>query len=173
MYAAIAAGRRLSDRLFGPPAFRDAKVSYENVPTVVFSHPPIGTVGLTERQATERYGADNVHVYCSTFSNLYYGPWEVPPEDKPKTAMKLVCAGTTDLVVGLHAIGMGVDEMLQGFALALKLGATKADFDACVAVHPTAAEEFVTLHPWGLGREASGARVSPLNGNAAPEPLLE
>mmetsp|Transcript_2609 Transcript_2609/g.3994 ORF Transcript_2609/g.3994 Transcript_2609/m.3994 type:complete len:91 (+) Transcript_2609:359-631(+) len=88
--------------------------------------------------------------------------------------MKLVCAGTNELVVGLHVIGMGADEMLQGFGIALKMGATKADFDSCVAIHPTAAEEFVTMFPWGLGSEnqVSGAKVSPLNGNAAPEPVL-
>ncbi|KAL7534925.1 hypothetical protein ACHAWF_004992, partial [Thalassiosira exigua] len=127
---AIAAGRRLADRLFGPPSFRDAKVSYENVPTVVFSHPPIGTVGLTEREAVDRYGRDNVKIYRSKFSNLYYGPWRVDPDEKPKTAMKLVCAGRDELVVGLHVIGMGSDEMLQGFGVAMKMGATKADFDS-------------------------------------------
>lgn len=95
------------------------------------------------------------------------------PDEKPKTAMKLVCAGKNELVVGLHVIGMGADEMLQGFGVAMKLGATKSDFDSCVAIHPTAAEEFVTLHRWGLGPQASGAKVSPLNGGDAPEPVLE
>jgi len=170
---AIAAGRRLADRLFGPPAFQNAKVSYDNVPSVIFSHPPIGTIGLTEQEAIEKYGPENIKVYRSKFSNLYYGPWKVEPEDKPKTAMKLVCAGSNELVVGLHVIGMGADEMLQGFGIAMKLGATKADFDSCVAIHPTAAEEFVTMFPWGLGSQVSGAKVSPLNGNAAPEPLLD
>jgi len=171
---AIAAGRRLADRLFGPPAFQNAKVSYDNVPTVIFSHPPIGTIGLTEQEAIEKYGPANIKVYRSKFSNLYYGPWKVDSDEKPKTAMKLVCAGTNELVVGLHVIGMGADEMLQGFGIALKMGATKADFDSCVAIHPTAAEEFVTMFPWGLGSEnqVSGAKVSPLNGNAAPEPVL-
>ena len=149
-----------------------AKVSYENVPTVVFSHPPIGTVGLTEREAVSKYGAENVTIYRSTFANLYYGPWDVSPEAKPKTAMKLVCAGSNELVVGLHVVGMGADEMLQGFGVAMKMGATKADFDSCVAIHPTAAEEFVTMFPWGLGSQATGAKVSPLNGAASPEPVL-
>jgi glutathione reductase (NADPH) len=123
--AAIAAGRRLADRLFGPPSYNDAKVSYENVPTVVFSHPPIGTIGLTEREAIAKYGSENVTIYLSRFANLYYGPWDVCPEEKPKTAMKLVCAGSEELVVGLHVIGMGADEMLQGFGIAMKMVSLK------------------------------------------------
>jgi len=169
---AIAAGRRLADRLFGPPQYADAKVSYDNVPTVVFSHPPMGTIGLTEAQAVDKYGEENVKVYNSKFANLYYGPWQVEADDKPKTGMKLICAGKEELVVGLHVIGMGADEMLQGFGIAIKMGATKADFDSCVALHPTAAEEFVTMFPWGLSEPATGAKVSPLNGAPAPEPKL-
>jgi glutathione reductase (NADPH) len=148
-------------------------VSYENVPTVVFSHPPIGTIGLTETEAVAKYGEENVKVYRSVFSNLYYGTWQVDASEKPKTAMKLVCAGSNELVVGLHVIGMGADEMLQGFGVAIKMGATKADLDSCVAIHPTAAEEFVTMFPWGLGTQESGAKVSPLNGNSAPKPVLD
>jgi len=169
---AIAAGRRLADRLFGPPQFADAKVSYDHVPTVVFSHPPMGTIGLTEAQALDKYGEENVKVYNSKFANLYYGPWQVEADDKPKTGMKLICAGKEELVVGLHVIGMGADEMLQGFGIAFKMGATKADFDSCVALHPTAAEEFVTMFPWGLSEPATGAKESPLNGAKAPEPKL-
>ncbi|KAG7344558.1 glutathione-disulfide reductase [Nitzschia inconspicua] len=169
---AIAAGRRLADRLFGPPEFKDAKVSYDLVPTVVFSHPTIGTIGLTEDQAIAKYGKDNVKTYKSKFANLYYGVWQVEPDEKPKTAMKLICAGEEELVVGLHVIGMGADEMLQGFGIALKMGATKADFDACVAIHPTAAEEFVTMFPWGMSKQASGAVQSPLNGAPMPEPKV-
>ena len=169
---AIAAGRRLADRLFGPQQWKDAKVSYDLVPTVVFSHPPIGTIGLTESQAVEKYGKDNVKVYRSKFANLYFGPWQVEADDKPKTAMKLVCAGEEELVVGLHVIGMGADEMLQGFGIALKMGATKADFDATVAIHPTAAEEFVTMFPWGLSKQVTGALQSPINGAPVPEPKL-
>lgn len=167
---AIAAGRRLADRLFGGQEFSKAKVSYENVPSVVFSHPPIGTVGLTEKQAIERYGEDNLKIYKSKFANLHYGVWAVDSDEKPKTTMKLICAGKEELVVGLHVIGMGADEMLQGFAIAIKMGATKADFDSTIAIHPTAAEEFVTMFPWGLSEGESGAKVSPLNGAAAPEP---
>lgn len=166
---AIAAGRRLADRLFGPEQWKDAKVSYENVPTVVFSHPPIGTIGLTEDQAIAKYGKANIKVYRSKFANLYYGPWQVEAEDKPKTAMKLICAGEEELVVGLHVIGMGADEMLQGFGIAIKMGATKADLDSVVAIHPTAAEEFATMYPWGLSKQESGAKQSPLNGAGSPE----
>ena len=129
---AIAAGRRLADRLFGGPEHKDAKVSYENVATVVFSHPPIGTIGLTEAQAIVKYGEENVKIYRSKFANLYYGPWQVDPDDKPKTAMKLICAGEEELVVGLHIIGMGSDEMLQGFGIAMKMGATKVSVHACL-----------------------------------------
>jgi len=146
---AIAAGRRLADRLFG--GMPEAKADYDNVPTVVFSHPPIGTLGLTEEEARDKLGADNVKVYRSRFTNLYYGPWEMDAELKPKTAMKLVCdASDGERVVGLHVIGVGADEMLQGFGVAVRMGATKADFDRVVAIHPTASEEFVTMAPWGL-----------------------
>jgi glutathione reductase (NADPH) len=146
---AIAAGRRLADRLFGSQP--DACADYNMVPTVVFSHPPIGTVGLSEEEARERLSANGpVKVYNSAFTNLYYGPWNVDPDSKPKTRMKIVCFGPEERVVGLHVIGRGADEMLQGFAVAVKMGATKADLDACLAIHPTASEEFVTLPPWGL-----------------------
>ena len=147
---AIAAGRRLADRLFDG-AGDWSKGDYNDVPTVIFSHPPIGTVGLTEKQAVEKYGESNVKVWTSTFVNLWYGPMPIDPSDKPRTAMKMVTAGSNELIVGLHVIGVGADEMLQGFAVAVKMGATKADFDSCVALHPTAAEEFVTLAPWGEG----------------------
>lgn len=169
---AIAAGRRLADRLFGGEEFKDSKVSYDNVPTVVFSHPPIGTIGLSEAKALEKYGEENVKVYKSKFANLFYGPWQVEADDKPKTAMKLICAGKEELVVGLHCIGMGADEMLQGFGIAMKMGATKADFDACIAIHPTASEEFVTMFPWGLSNQVTGAKVTPLNGAPNPTPSL-
>jgi len=145
---AIAAGRRLSDRLFG--GMTDAKADYSNVPTVVFSHPTIGTIGLTEEEARKEYGDDRIKVYKSVFTNLFYGPYQVAPEDKPKTAMKLVCLDDEEKVIGLHSIGMGSDELLQGFGIAMKMGATKKDFDSCVAIHPTAAEELVTMAPWGL-----------------------
>jgi len=135
---AIAAGRRLAARLFlNQP---DSKMDYDTIPTVVFSHPPIGTVGLTENEARAQYG-DSVKIYQTRFTAMYHG---FTPH-KPKTTMKLVCVGPDEKVVGCHIIGLGADEMLQGFAVAIKMGATKADFDNTVAIHPTSAEELVTL----------------------------
>lgn len=136
---AIAAGRRLADRVFGGMAGRHLK--YENIPTVMFSHPPIGTVGLTEPQAVMQFGADQVKVYQARFTPMYYAF----TRRKVKTAMKLVVAGPEERVVGCHIIGQGADEMLQGFAVAVQMGATKRDFDDTVAIHPTASEELVTL----------------------------
>ena len=143
---AIAAGRRLSDRLFAN--MTDAKISYENIPTVVFSHPPIGTVGLTEDEARKQFA--QVKVYTSSFVNSLYGILPIDGPPKPKSRMKMICEGETERVVGLHCIGDGADELLQGFAVALQMGATKSNFDSCIAIHPTAAEEFVTMAPWGL-----------------------
>nr|AZL94295.1 thioredoxin-disufide reductase [Cardiosporidium cionae]AZL94296.1 thioredoxin-disufide reductase [Cardiosporidium cionae] len=146
---AIAAGRRLADRLFG--GLTEAKASYELVSTVIFSHPPIGTVGFTEAEAKQHYGEENIKIYKNKSVNLYYGTFDVAPKEKPKTYMKLICLKTeNERIIGLHVIGMGADEMIQGFGVAVKMGATKANFDSCVAVHPTAAEEFVTMAPWGL-----------------------
>ena len=145
---AIAGGRRLADRLFNK--MPDAKADYSDVPTVVFSHPPIGTCGLTEEQAKKAHGADKIKVYTSTFKNLWYGTYQMEPDAKPTTSMKMVCLLPEEKVVGIHVLGMGADEMLQGFAVALKMGAKKSDFDNCVAIHPTAAEELVTMAPWGM-----------------------
>jgi Pyruvate/2-oxoglutarate dehydrogenase complex, dihydrolipoamide dehydrogenase (E3) component, and related enzymes len=167
---AIAAGRRLADRLFGGEELASSKVSYENVPTVVFSHPPIGTIGLSEREAVAKYGEENIRTYTSSFANLFYGVFDVDPAEKPKTRMKVICAGKEEKVVGIHCIGMGVDEMMQGFGVAMKMGATKADLDSCVAIHPTASEELVTMGTWGTSVQATGAKVSPLNGAPAAEP---
>ena len=135
---AIAAGRRLADRVFDGQS--SAKLDYENVPTVVFSHPLIGTVGMTEAGARAKFG-DAVRVYNSRFTNMYYAL----TERRPKTVMKLVVTGDDERVVGIHVAGLGADEMIQGFAVALRMGATKADLDRTVAIHPTAAEELVTL----------------------------
>ncbi|WP_272521812.1 glutathione-disulfide reductase [Providencia sp. PROV202] len=136
---AVAAGRRLSERLFNNKP--DEHLDYTNVPTVVFSHPPIGTVGLTEPEAIEKYGEDAVKCYKSSFTAMYTA---VTSHRQP-CRMKLVCVGKEEKIVGIHGIGFGMDEMLQGFAVALKMGATKKDFDNTVAIHPTAAEEFVTM----------------------------
>ncbi|TFL08891.1 glutathione-disulfide reductase [Pusillimonas caeni] len=136
---AVAAGRRLSERLFNDKP--DEHLDYSNVPTVVFSHPPIGTVGLSEPEARAKYGDDAVKVYRSSFTAMYTA---VTRRRQP-ARMKLVCAGPEEKIVGIHGIGFGMDEMLQGFAVALKMGATKKDFDDTVAIHPTASEEFVTM----------------------------
>jgi glutathione reductase (NADPH) len=135
---AIAAGRRLADRLFGGMA--DRKLDYETIPTVIFSHPPIGTVGLSETEARARFGAD-VKIYRSAFLPMYHAL----TTRKPRAEMKLVTVGKDERVVGLHVIGEGADEMLQGFGVAIKMGARKRDFDDTLAIHPTSAEEFVTL----------------------------
>jgi glutathione reductase (NADPH) len=136
---AIAAGRRLSERLFNNKP--NEHLDYSNIPTVVFSHPPIGTVGLTEPQAREKYGDSEVKVYTSSFTAMY----TAVTQHRQPCRMKLVCVGQDEKIVGIHGIGFGMDEMLQGFAVALKMGATKKDFDSTVAIHPTAAEEFVTM----------------------------
>ncbi len=135
---AIAAGRRLSDRLFGGK--QDRKLDYSLIPTVIFTHPPIGTVGLTEPQARAAHG-DNVKIYSSSFVSMYYAL----TERKPRTEMKLICAGAEEKIVGCHILGLGADEMLQGFAVAIRMGATKRDFDDTLAIHPTSAEELVTM----------------------------
>jgi len=137
---AVKAGRLLSERLFNPE-LPNAKMDYDLIPTVVFSHPPIGTIGLTESQAIEQYGSDNVKVYTSGFAAMYTAVTRHRQECK----MKLVCVGDDEKVMGLHGIGFSVDEMIQGFAVAMKMRATKADFDSVVAIHPTGSEEFVTM----------------------------
>ncbi|HEX6929243.1 MAG TPA: glutathione-disulfide reductase, partial [Gammaproteobacteria bacterium] len=119
---------------------KDSRLDYDNVPTVVFSHPPIGTVGLSEHDARERFG-DDVKVYSGAFTPMYHAL----TDRKRKAGVKLVCTGADERIVGVHAIGPGADEMLQGFAVAVKMGATKKDFDDTVAIHPTGAEELVTL----------------------------
>ncbi|MEE4162794.1 MAG: glutathione-disulfide reductase [Woeseiaceae bacterium] len=135
---AIAAGRRLADRLYG--GMEGRHLDYSNIPTVIFSHPPMGTIGLSEPEAREKYGND-VKVYSSSFVAMYYALGE----KKSRTHMKLVVTGKEERVVGCHIIGDGADEMLQGFAVAIKMGATKQDFDDTVAIHPTSSEELVTM----------------------------
>ena len=136
---AVAAGRRLSERLFNNKPTEH--LDYNLVPTVVFSHPPIGTIGLSETKAIEQYGAENVKVYQSSFTPMY----SAVTQHRQPCRMKLVCVGKDEKIVGLHGIGFGVDEMIQGFAVAIKMRATKADFDNTVAIHPTGSEEFVTM----------------------------
>jgi len=136
---AIAAGRRLSDRVFG--GVSDRHLDYDNIPTVIFGHPPIGTVGLSEAQARDQYGDAAVTVFVSSFVPMYYAMTTI----KPRCDMKLVTVGAEKKVVGVHIVGDGADEMLQGFAVAVHMGATKKDFDDTVAIHPTVAEELVTM----------------------------
>jgi len=148
---AIAAGRALSDRIFGThhPSggshLSTAKLVYTNIPTVVFAHPEVGTIGLTEPAATSKFGKDNIKVYHTRFTPMFYSFH--PAEDKKlqPTEYKLICHGPEKKVVGLHILGSGCSEMLQGFGVAVKMGATKRDFDSCVAIHPTSAEELVTM----------------------------
>jgi len=136
---AIAAGRQLAERLFNDES--NAKLNYDNVASVIFSHPPIGTIGLSEEEALDQYGEDRVRVYRSSFTNMYHAV----TKRKTKTLMKLVTLLPDEKVIGLHSIGIGSDEIVQGFAVAMKMGATKKDFDETVAIHPTAAEELVTM----------------------------
>lgn len=135
---AIAAGRRLGDRLYGGKP--DRKMSYEHIATVMFTHPPIGTIGMSEEKARETYG-DAVKVYQTDFVPLYHQM----TRHKVKTHMKLIVTGADEKIVGCHIIGLGADEMLQGFAVAIRMGATKADFDDTIAIHPVSAEELVTM----------------------------
>ncbi|ETW16284.1 glutathione reductase [Plasmodium falciparum Vietnam Oak-Knoll (FVO)] len=142
---AINAGRLLADRLF---LKKTRKTNYKLIPTVIFSHPPIGTIGLSEEAAIQIYGKENVKIYESKFTNLFFSVYDIEPELKEKTYIKLVCVGKDELIKGLHIIGLNADEIVQGFAVALKMNATKKDFDETIPIHPTAAEEFLTLQPW-------------------------
>lgn len=135
---AIAAGRRLADRLFND--MPDRRLEYEMIPTVLFTHPPIGTVGLTESQALDQYGG-SVKIYQTEFTPMV----NAITRSKNLTAMKLIVHGSNEKIIGCHVIGPGADEMLQGFAVAIRMGACKRDFDETVAIHPTSAEELVTL----------------------------
>ena len=135
---AVAAGRRLAERLFGDRT--DSRIDYDNIPSVVFSHPPAGSIGMSEDQARERFGRE-ITIYTSQFRPMRHALSVAGAH----TAMKLVCAGKEEKVVGIHLIGDSADEMLQGFAVAMNMGATKADLDNTIAIHPTSAEELVTM----------------------------
>lgn len=172
---AIAAARRLANRLFGPAKFKDDKLNYDDIPTVVFScvfiadgylahadrcayrHPTIGTVGLTEPEARKKYGDENIKICASVFPRsvsrqltcprlsdkssfraLYFSM--IPEDHKEPSVYKLICAGPEERVVGIHILGLGSDEVMQGFGVAVKMGATKEDLDATVAIHPTSSE---------------------------------
>jgi glutathione reductase (NADPH) len=135
---AIAAGRRLGDRLYGGKP--DRKMSYDNIATVMFTHPPIGTIGMSEEKARAEYG-DEVKIYQTDFVPLYHQM----TRNKVKTAMKLVVLGEEEKIIGCHIMGLGADEMLQGFAVAIRMGATKQDFDDTSAIHPVSAGGLVTM----------------------------
>jgi glutathione reductase (NADPH) len=148
---AIAAARRLMDRLFG--GRDDARLDYDDIATVVFSHPPIGKVGLTEEEARAAHG-DKVRVHAAGFRPMLHALADSPQ----RSLFKLVCVagaggngdGDVDAparqrVVGIHLLGEAADEMLQGFAVALKRGITLADLHDTVAIHPTSAEEVVLM----------------------------
>lgn len=136
---AIAAGRRLCDRLFGGQ--KEAHLDHDNICSVVFSHPAIGTVGLSEDDAITKFGRDKIKVYQTRFNPMF----DALSDTKTPTVMKLVTYGLEERVIGVHIIGYGADEMLQGFGVAVKMGACKHDFDNTVAIHPTSAEELVTM----------------------------
>jgi glutathione reductase (NADPH) len=133
---AIHEGVCLSETLFND---NPRSPEYENVPAAVFSQPPVGTVGLTEEQARDKYAA--IEVYLSTFRALKH----TLTGGEEKTLMKLIVDRESDRVIGLHMVGPEAGEIVQGFAVAIKAGATKADFDATIGIHPTSAEEFVTM----------------------------
>ncbi len=134
---AIASARKLANRLFNNQT--NSKLDYSNIPTVVFSHPPIATVGLTEAQARDKFS--NVKVYTTNFTPMA----DSLIDSKTTTAMKLVCVNKDEQIIGCHIIGHGADEMLQGFTVAIKMGATKTQFDNTLAIHPSSAEELVTM----------------------------
>lgn len=128
------------DQLFGPAAGKAPReMSYDFIPTAVFTHPSIGTVGYSEAQARERFST--ITVFRSEFKALKH----TLSGSSERTLMKLIVDSASDRVVGLHMVGAEAGEIVQGFAVALKAGATKAVFDATIGIHPTAAEEFVTM----------------------------
>ena len=136
---AIAAGRKLADRLFGGQA--DAHLDYDTICSVIFTHPPVGSVGLSEKEAIEQFGKKQIKIYQTRFNPMF----DALSEEKTPTVMKLVTQGENEKIIGLHIIGYGADEMLQGFGVAVKMGACKRDFDNTVAIHPTSSEELVTM----------------------------
>ena len=137
---ATAEAMALVDHLLGPLPGRTARtVSYDNIPTAVFTHPPVGTVGLTEAAARAQFG--KVQIFRTEFKPLQH----TLSGSSERVLMKLVVDVASDRVVGLHMVGAEAGELVQGFAVALRAGATKAQFDATIGIHPTAAEEFVTM----------------------------
>jgi glutathione reductase (NADPH) len=141
---AIAAGRKLGNRLFGPPEVKNDHLDYDRIPSVVFAHPPAGASGLTEPQARERYG-DSVKVYHTKFGAMFYDVMDPEEKKKHPTEFKVICANENEEIVGMHLIGESIDEQMQAWGVVMRMGGTKASLDSCVAIHPTSAEELVTL----------------------------
>ena len=135
---AISEGRAFADTQFGG---NSRTMSYDNIPTAVFTSPEAATVGLTEAEAIEQYGEAVIKIYRSKFRPMFY----TMPDMQIKTLMKLIVHSESDRVLGAHMVGDDAAEIIQGVAIAIKTGATKADFDATVGIHPSAAEEFVTM----------------------------
>ena len=147
---AIAAGRALSNRIFGSQRALEGghlpqKLDYSNIPTVVFAHPEVGTIGLTEPAAIDKYGKHNIKTYRTRFTPMFYSFHPAEEKKLQPTEYKLICQGSEEKIVGIHILGAGSSEMMQGFGVAVKMGARKRDFDATVAIHPTSAEELVTM----------------------------
>ena len=118
----------------------DAALDFDDIATVVFTHPPIGKVGLTEAEARSRHG-ESVRIYRAGFRPMLHALADSPQ----RSLFKLVCVGEDERVVGIHLLGEGADEILQGFAVAMKRGLCKRDLDDTVAIHPTSAEELVLM----------------------------
>jgi len=133
------AGTKLATRLFGGDP--NSKLDYSTIPSVAFSHPPMGKVGLTEAEANKKFGESNVKVYKAIFKNFFY---DVISYKQP-SLYKIVCTLPDEKVVGIHAVGRNVDEMIQGYSVALTAGATMKDFENTLAIHPTASEMFVSM----------------------------
>ena len=148
---AIAAGRALGNRLFGThhkdrgPHLSTAKVVYSNILTLVFAHPEVGTIGMTEPAAISKFGKENIRIYHTKFTPMFYSFHPTEEKKLQPSEYKLICEGPEEKIVGMHIIGAGSSEMMQGFGVAVKMGARKRDFDSCVAIHPTSAEELVTM----------------------------
>lgn len=136
---AIRAGRQVAEFLFNQA--ESSAIDYQNIPTVIFAHPAIGTIGYSESEAKEKFGSDQIKVYQSRFFSMYHSAGN----HRQACDFKLVCLGEEEKVIGMHGIGYGVDEMIQGFGVAIKMGATKSQWDAIIAIHPTGSEEFVTM----------------------------
>jgi glutathione reductase (NADPH) len=136
---AVAAGRILASRIFGGK--KKAFLDYGNIPTVIFTHPPAGSVGLTEKQAVEKYSQKNLVVYESHFASLFYALCK----KKPLSHIKLITLKKSGKIVGCHVIDKHADEIMPGVAIAIKMGATKTDFDNTIGIHPTSAEELLTM----------------------------